>query len=108
VSLNTGATVVVAAGNEGDNAGQITSPALGYYVLSVGSFDDHNTGSWLGDDMAARSSDVGPTSLHGARTKPEIAAPGHTNETFDGDALASVSGTSVAAPRRSTAARCRS
>lgn len=98
VVYNTAATVVKSAGNEGMANGQVTSPGLGYNVLTVGSYDDRNTHQWGDDQMAAHSSTGSPTSLHNDRTKPELVAPGQNIETLEFGDFGTISGTSIAAP----------
>lgn len=72
--------VVVACGNNsgiwGNRTQNCISPALGYNVISVGSYDTWNTTSWTGDTMSDFSSFRNPRSLSFDRQKPEIAAPG--------------------------------
>jgi hypothetical protein len=74
--FNSHRTVVKSAGNNGLTDGNVTSPGLGYNVLTVGNFDDHNTVAWADDSVNPTSSYLGPVSTHGDRRKPEIAAPG--------------------------------
>lgn len=76
IVINNFRSIVVAAGNDGNTTGRVGSPALGYNMISVGNFNDHNTTSWSGDTMNSSSSYVDPLSTHGDRDKPEIAAPG--------------------------------
>jgi len=68
--------VVKSAGNLGLGTGNVTSPGLGYNVLSVGNFDDRNTPDWADDGMNTTSSFRPPISTHGDRQKPELAAVG--------------------------------
>lgn len=105
--INQWRTVVKSAGNRGAagcNAGtdgDVTSPGLGYNVITVGNFDDRNTFVWNDDVMAPCSSWRNPKSTRGDRQKPEVAAPGtNINSTtisspWTGDIG---SGTSYAAP----------
>jgi hypothetical protein len=103
--INRFRTIVKSAGNEGgpcgSGTGNVTSPGLAYNVITVGNFDDRNTSSWSGDVMSSCSSWKDPTSAHGDREKPEIAAPG-TNFTSTSTASPWIggigSGTSYAAP----------
>jgi hypothetical protein len=99
--------VVKSAGNLGLGTGDVTSPGLGYNVLSVGNFDDRNTPDWADDGMNTTSSFLPPLSTHGDRQKPELVAVG-TNITstsltppwVDGNST----GSSFAAPMVSGAA----
>jgi len=68
-----GITVVAAAGNEGDDAGTISTPGADPFVITVGSFDDQGTRAEQDDRQSAFSS-RGPT-LDGF-TKPDVLAPG--------------------------------
>lgn len=72
--------MVKSAGNEAgpcnSGTGKVTSPGLGYNMITVGNFDDLNTNAWPGDVMNNCSSFVDPASNSGDREKPEIAAPG--------------------------------
>jgi len=102
--LNRARTVVKSAGNRGLGCGfegNVTSPGLAYNVIAVGNFNDAGTVSWTGDSMSSCSSFKDPTSTHGDREKPEIAAPG-TNITTTSTSGTWVSytnsGTSFAAP----------
>ena len=80
IVLNVHRTVVKSAGNNGpgfgDGTGDVTSPGLGYNVLTVGSLDDRNTTSRSDDIMGAYSSYNDPISANGDREKPEVTAPG--------------------------------
>ena len=68
-------TVTVAAGNNypGENW-RVTSPGLGFNVITVGGFEDKGNTSWSGDEMWANSAYVDPVSRNGDREKPEVAA----------------------------------
>ncbi|NLI14485.1 S8 family peptidase [Pelotomaculum propionicicum] len=68
-----GIVVCVAAGNEGPEAGTISSPGISPQVITVGALDDNNTvdGS---DDQVADFSSRGPT-IDGL-VKPDVLAPG--------------------------------
>jgi serine protease AprX len=68
-----GITVVAAAGNDGDDAGTISTPGADPFVITAGSFDDQGTPSEQDDRLSAFSS-RGPT-LDGF-TKPDVLAPG--------------------------------
>lgn len=86
--INRFRTVVVAAGNEAAGlqpdgvtpcpsaTGNVLSPGLAYNVITVGNFNDQNTVDWADDAVGPCSSWVDPTSSHGDREKPEVAAPG--------------------------------
>ncbi|MDQ1699149.1 MAG: serine protease AprX [Frankiaceae bacterium] len=68
-----GIVVVVAAGNNGPNAGTITKPGDDPTILTVGAYDDKQN-SDLSDDSVASWSSRGPTAQ--GVTKPDIVAPG--------------------------------
>jgi hypothetical protein len=78
--INRWRTIVKSAGNQnglcGAGNGNVTSPGLAYNVITVGNFNDHNTLSFTGDSIESCSSFKDPTSTHGDREKPEVAAPG--------------------------------
>ncbi len=98
--INRYRTVVIAAGNSG-NTGNVSSPATAYNVISVGSFDDQNTTSWTDDIISPFSSGKDPSSTHGDREKPEVAAPGQNiNSTTNSSPWTGPigSGTSYASP----------
>ncbi|HZB44195.1 MAG TPA: S8 family serine peptidase [Pyrinomonadaceae bacterium] len=71
-------TVVAAAGNNGTCAGGefVGGVAAGYNVIAVGNYDDNGTTDSTDNSMNASSSYLDPTSSHGDREKPEVAAPG--------------------------------
>lgn len=73
-------TIVKSAGNEAGNCqsqtGNVTSPGLGYSIITVGTFNDGNTTSWSDDAMWSCSSWRNPSSTNNDRQKPEIVAPG--------------------------------
>ncbi|MCZ7385665.1 MAG: DUF2341 domain-containing protein [Candidatus Methanoperedens sp.] len=75
-----GKTVTVAAGNnESGENGNVTSPGLGYNVITVGGFEDKDTSAWSDDTMWGMGQSPGsawrdPVSQHGDRDKPEVAA----------------------------------
>ncbi|MCM3733180.1 S8 family peptidase [Fictibacillus nanhaiensis] len=69
-----GIVVVVAAGNEGPEAGTVASPGISDQVITVGALDDRNTAGNKADDDVASFSSRGPT-LYG-NVKPDILAPG--------------------------------
>ncbi|MBL8942562.1 MAG: S8 family serine peptidase [Myxococcales bacterium] len=97
-------TVVKSAGNRGTTDGMVTSPGLGYGVLTVGNHDDSNSARWGDDVIAATSSFRDPGSLHSDRNKPEIAAPGESVDSTQHAIFFATSGTSLAAPHVSGAA----
>ncbi len=102
-------TVVVAAGNYvGDAWGWNTrSPAKGYNIITVGSFDDRNDAHWSNDITTTHSVYVDPyidgQTTSGDREKPEVVAVGASVTTVDidrgDDGFRSFGGTSVAAPQ---------
>ena len=47
--------------NLGSTTGNVTSPGLGYNVLTVGNFDDRDTPGWIDDAVNPTSSYLGPT-----------------------------------------------
>lgn len=71
-------TVVAAAGNNGScgSGAFVDGVASGHNVIAVGNFNDQGTTSWSDDAMSAGSSYQDPTSTHGDREKPDVAAPG--------------------------------
>ena len=94
-------SVVFAAGNRGNSDGCVSSPALAYNVIAVGSSDDNNTTDWADDTVAGYSSYKDPTTTNNDREEPDVMAPG-TNfqstknaDPWTGDVG---SGTSYAAP----------
>ena len=68
-----GITVVVASGNDGPEAGSVSTPGNDPLLLTVGALDERGTPA-RGDDVLAAFSGRGPTSqgVH----KPEVLAPG--------------------------------
>lgn len=85
--INRFRTIVVAAGNRAagtlpdgtpcpNTDGNVTSPGLAYNVITVGNYNDQNTVDWADDAVGPCSSWGDPTSSHGDREKPELAAPG--------------------------------
>ncbi len=115
MTFNRWRTVVKSAGNRacstpgdpasGPGTGLTTSPGLGFNVITVGGFDDHDTRSWLGDTVYVCSSFANPISTHGDREKPELSAPAvNLTVTTTGPANMTVnSGTSGASPLVSSA-----
>ncbi|BCW96197.1 MAG: hypothetical protein KatS3mg018_1679 [Fimbriimonadales bacterium] len=88
---------VIAAGNEGPNAGTVRGPGVAKGALTVGNiWDDGETTV----DTMASSSSRGPTG--DSRFKPDVVAPGRwidsTSNTSNTDYLLGWSGTSMAAP----------
>src|SRR2546423_880601 len=69
-----GITVVVSAGNQGPQAGTITSPGNDPFVITVGAIDDSGTAA-TGDDALASWSSRGLTPIDGL-AKPDLVAPG--------------------------------
>jgi len=106
VSWTNHKTIVVSAGNLGNDNGRVTSPAKAYNVISVGAFLDQDTPSWNDDTMATYSSYIDPASTHDDREKPEVVAVSGQlgSTTTDSTSLSSPwidnagSGTSFAAP----------
>ena len=66
--------VVKSAGNRGWSDGNVTSPGLGWNVITVGGIDDNDTADWSDDSRATFSSYRDPISPHGDRNKPEVSA----------------------------------
>lgn len=102
LSRNRAITVVKSAGNTAcGGTGNVTSPGLGYNMITVGNVDTRRTAPRGDDVMSGCSSFRNPTSTRGDRTKPELAAPGTNIQTtttgfpWTGNAG---SGTSYAAP----------
>jgi serine protease AprX len=73
-AVKAGLAVVVAAGNEGPDAGTISTPGIDPNLITVGAVDDRKTLTQEDDSMAPFSS-RGPTSTDNL-TKPDILAPG--------------------------------
>jgi hypothetical protein len=76
-------TLVNSAGNSGLGVGYVGSPGSAYNVITVGAFEDMNTGAlWADDVMASYSStedpypDPVPGSYWTDREKPEVVAVG--------------------------------
>jgi subtilisin family serine protease len=105
LSAQTGALFVVAAGNDGPDAGTLSSPASADAALSVGAVDDH--------DQLADFSSHGPRIDDGALA-PDVTAPGvgivaaRAANGYEGDPVddhyTSMSGTSMATPHVTGAA----
>jgi serine protease AprX len=68
-----GVTVVVAAGNDGPEAGTITSPGNDPTLLTIGGLDEHGSAAHV-DDSVADWSSRGRTAQNVA--KPDVVAPG--------------------------------
>jgi hypothetical protein len=93
-------TIVTAAGNRGFGDRLLVNPALAYNAITVGSFDDQHNPTWA-DVISGFSSYKNPTTPHGDREKPEVAAPGSSiNSTITSTPWTGNigSGTSYAAP----------
>lgn len=69
-------TMVKSAGNRGQFEGNVTSPGLGYNIITVGSIDDQNNEQWSDDVISGFSSWRDPISTHNDREKPELVAVG--------------------------------
>jgi serine protease AprX len=67
-----GLTVVVAAGNDGPDAGTVTSPGADPTLITVGALDEHGTAA-RGDDTVADFSSRGTAF---GNSKPDVVAPG--------------------------------
>ena len=88
-AVNKGVVVVASAGNNGPDAGTITSPGCAKNAITVGAVDDNdNVPSW---------SSRGPTD--DGRVKPDILAPGVSIvSTWKDNSFKSLSGTSMSTP----------
>lgn len=99
-----GPTVVACAGNYCSTTPcsyNVWDPAIGYNVIAVGSFYTNNNIKWKDDVMASDSCYINPSSPHGDREKPELAAPGGvmtTSSVPPWDQFVYDTGTSFAAP----------
>ncbi|WZL73086.1 S8 family peptidase [Clostridiaceae bacterium 35-E11] len=97
-AVQSGLTVVAAAGNSGPNARSITTPGTSPSVITVGAADDNRTISYE-DDFIAEFSSRGPTL--GGVVKPNVVAPGvdiMSLSNKNSTAYVSHSGTSMATP----------
>ena len=92
-----GTTVIVAAGNDGDEYETIASPGVVPSAITVGASDDYDEMAWF--------SSRGPTPERGY-VKPDLVAPGVSvnSASADTDSYTEKSGTSMAAPVVSGAA----
>jgi hypothetical protein len=112
VVRNARRTITKSAGNIGtaqnpgtcDNTKEVTSPGLGFNVITVGSYSDNESCDNSDDGISASSCYLDPESPHGDREKPEVSAPGvniTTLSTTDTTtcALQTSGGTSFAAPQ---------
>jgi hypothetical protein len=96
----TSTSIVKSCGNEGNGTGNVTSPGLGWNVLSVGNINENDNSDWADDVMNSGSSFNDPISTHNDRQKPEVAAVGTsvTSTNTSGGFSNQGSGTSYAAP----------
>jgi hypothetical protein len=95
-----GVPIAVAAGNDGPGAGTVGIPADAFNILAVGSINDGNSDSRVGDILSGFSS-RGP--LDDGRIKPDVVAPGQNiisaNQNWESaNDFVTMSGTSMAAP----------
>jgi hypothetical protein len=78
-------TIIFSAGNCGSCPyphNIVGAPALGYNIITVGSYDDKRTGwQWSDDVMSYFSSYGSPPSPHNDRQKPEVVAVGNHSVT---------------------------
>jgi hypothetical protein len=110
LTFNRWRTVVKSAGNRGcatpgeplsgPGGGLTTTPGLGFNVITVGGFDDHDTPTWSDDSIYVCTSFANPISTHSDREKPELSAPAvNLTVTTVGPANMTIaSGTSGASP----------
>lgn len=96
-------TIAVCAGNSDPDSGfsyRVDDPAVAYNVIAVGAFDHRSDSDWSNDVMAGYSAYINPTSPHNDREKPEVAAPGNVNSTFEVSPWvpSPIQGTSFSAP----------
>jgi len=93
-------TVVASVGNDGIGA-SVSSPALGWNIIAVGSIDDNDNGNWAGDTMSSFSSTLNPLS---GQEKPDVVAVGSditttsSNTQSSGDTYFNINGTSFSGP----------
>ena len=74
--INGARTVVASAGNNAAFGGYVTTPGTAYNIVTVGSYDDHGTVTWLDDTVSDFTSWKDPESTNSDREKPEVVAPG--------------------------------
>lgn len=98
VAYRAGLSVVVSAGNEGNNPETISSPANAPNAITVGALDDAGTPE-TSDDWVAYFSSQGPTKFDHL-DKPDVVAPGVDiiSCSHEGDGYVKMSGTSMATP----------
>ncbi|MCK4444554.1 MAG: S8 family serine peptidase, partial [Thermoplasmata archaeon] len=95
-----GVSIAVSAGNDGPGAGTVSIPGDAFNILTVGSINDGNSDSRVGDVLSGFSS-RGP--LDDGRIKPDVVAPGQNimsaNQNWESaNDFVSMTGTSMAAP----------
>ncbi len=98
--------VVKSAGNRGGGDGNITTPGLGWNVITAGGTDDLDTSDWSGDERYPCSSYRDPISEHDDRDKPEVSAVAERIQSTEPEGYGQritrendkVEGTSFAAP----------
>ena len=102
-AVSMGVVVVDSAGNSGNGASSINTPATAVKTITVGAVNDGNTVSTL-NDFVWSGSDVGPGMF--GRLDPEMVAPGYEIvSVIKGDQYGSAwTGTSMASPFVSGAA----
>jgi hypothetical protein len=81
-------TLTICAGNSGAVPGHvINTPALSYNSIKVGSFEDYDNNSWIGDSMSVFSAYRDPSDANPPvgvdRELPEVVAVGETIESTD-------------------------
>lgn len=91
-------TIVVAAGNFNTGTTYVSSPGLGWNVITVGAYDNLENTDWSDDVMWGESKWRNPPSTD--REKPEVVAPGVVISAteLDNNQIAA-SGTSASAPQ---------
>lgn len=98
---NLSATFTISSGNTNGCAAndlQVSSPGNAWGAITVGAFNDFNSGLWAGDAMAGFSRWQNPTFQTGME-KPEVVAVGvGRRTTTDSGISAGSNGTSFAAP----------
>lgn len=108
-----GVTIAKSAGNTGptgscSGTNNVTTPGLGYNVITVGNHTHDTTCSAAGFTMSGGSCWIDPESTHDDRDKPELSAPGTGISTTPlGACMAAgvgVSGTSFSTPHVAGAA----